>query len=134
MLGAYDLVVRDGTIFDGSGADPFVADVAIKDGRIAAVGKIVGRGREEIDAAGHLVTPGFVDVHTHSDGPITQAGMKTARCRSWSMAARDRARCGDRDAGDHISDEGARACPVLALPFGARYASSHIRIEGESVA
>jgi len=71
MLGEYDLVVRDGTLFDGSGADPFVADVAIKDGRIAAVGKIVGRGREEIDAAGHLVTPGFVDVHTHYDGQIT---------------------------------------------------------------
>jgi len=71
MLGEYALVVRDGTIFDGSGADPFDADVAIKDGRIAAVGKLAGRGREEIDAAGHLVTPGFVDVHTHYDGQIT---------------------------------------------------------------
>jgi len=71
MLGEYALVVRDGTIFDGSGADPFDADVAIKDGRIAAVGKLAGRGREEIDAAGHLVTPGFVDVHTQYDGQIT---------------------------------------------------------------
>jgi N-acyl-D-aspartate/D-glutamate deacylase len=71
MPGEYDLVVRGGTIVDGSGADPFVGDVAIRDGSIAAVGKVAGHGREEIDAAGYLVTPGFVDVHTHYDGQIT---------------------------------------------------------------
>jgi N-acyl-D-aspartate/D-glutamate deacylase len=71
MEKAYDLVVRGGTLADGTGAAPFEADVAIKDGRIAAVGKIAGTGAEEIDARGLLVTPGFVDIHTHYDGQAT---------------------------------------------------------------
>lgn len=71
MEKAYDLVVRGGTVVDGSGAAPFEADVGVKDGKIAAVGKIAGAGAEEIDAAGKLVTPGFVDVHTHYDGQAT---------------------------------------------------------------
>jgi len=64
----YDLVLRGGTIVDGTGAAPFVGDVALIGDRIAAVGRIAGKGREEIDAAGKLVTPGFVDIHTHYDG------------------------------------------------------------------
>lgn len=68
---AYDLVVRGGTVVDGSGADRFEADVAISGGRIAQVGQVSGRGREELDARGLLVTPGFVDVHTHYDGQAT---------------------------------------------------------------
>ena len=64
----FDLVVRNGTVVDGTGAASFDADVAVKDGRIAAVGKIRSRGREEIDAKGRAVTPGFVDIHTHYDG------------------------------------------------------------------
>ena len=67
----FDLVVRGGTVVDGSGGEPFEADVAVSKGRIAAVGKIAGRGREEIDAKGKIVTPGFVDVHTHYDGQAT---------------------------------------------------------------
>jgi N-acyl-D-aspartate/D-glutamate deacylase len=67
----YDLVVRGGTIADGSGNEPFTGDVAIKGDRIAAVGVVEGRGTEEIDAAGLLVTPGFVDIHTHYDGQVT---------------------------------------------------------------
>jgi N-acyl-D-aspartate/D-glutamate deacylase len=66
-----DLVIRGGTIADGSGGDLFEADVAIRDGRITEVGKILARGREEIDAGGRLVAPGFVDVHTHYDGQVT---------------------------------------------------------------
>ena len=66
-----DLVIRGGTIADGSGGDLFEADVAIKDGRITEVGKSLARGREEIDAGGRLVAPGFVDVHTHYDGQVT---------------------------------------------------------------
>src|SRR6201987_5387312 len=66
-----DLVIRGGSIADGSGGDLFEADVAIKDGRIAEVGKVTATGREEIDAKGKLVTPGFVDVHTHYDGQVT---------------------------------------------------------------
>lgn len=64
----YQIVIRGGTVVDGTGAEPFAADVAIADGRIAAVGRNLGRGAREIDASGRLVTPGFVDIHTHYDG------------------------------------------------------------------
>jgi len=67
----FDLIVRGGTIVDGAGGEPFEGDVAVRDGRIAAVGSVSGRGKEEIDASGLLVTPGFVDVHTHYDGQVT---------------------------------------------------------------
>ncbi len=66
-----DLVIRGGTIADGLGGELFEADVAITDGRISEVGKVAGKGKEEIDAKGKLVTPGFVDVHTHYDGQVT---------------------------------------------------------------
>jgi N-acyl-D-aspartate/D-glutamate deacylase len=68
---AYDLVVRGGHVVDGSGASGFEADVGIRAGRVAAIGKLTGSGREEIDAKGKLVTPGFVDIHTHYDGQAT---------------------------------------------------------------
>jgi N-acyl-D-aspartate/D-glutamate deacylase len=65
----FDLVIRGGTIADGTGTTPlFEGDVALKDAKIAAVGKVSGKGKEEIDAKGKLVTPGFVDIHTHYDG------------------------------------------------------------------
>ena len=67
----YDLVVRGGTIADGTGAGTREADVAVKDGKIAAVGAVAGKGAEEIGAKGLLVTPGFVDIHTHYDGQAT---------------------------------------------------------------
>ena len=63
-----DLVIRGGTVVDGTGGPARDADVGIRGGRIAAVGPIPERGREEIDARGKLVTPGFVDIHTHYDG------------------------------------------------------------------
>jgi N-acyl-D-aspartate/D-glutamate deacylase len=66
-----DLVIRSGNIADGSGGELFEADVAIKDGRIIDVGKVTAKGKEEIDAKGKLVAPGFVDVHTHYDGQVT---------------------------------------------------------------
>ncbi len=64
----YDVILRGGTIVDGTGTKPFVGDVGLIGDRIAAVGTIAGTGHEEIDAAGKLVTPGFVDIHTHYDG------------------------------------------------------------------
>ncbi|MDT5100186.1 MAG: N-acyl-D-amino-acid deacylase [Mycobacterium sp.] len=65
---AYELIVRNGTIVDGLGGEPFTGDVAIADGVIAAVGDVEGQAAKEIDATGLLVTPGFVDLHTHYDG------------------------------------------------------------------
>jgi N-acyl-D-aspartate/D-glutamate deacylase len=67
----YDLIIRNGTIVDGSGNPRFTGDVGIKDGLIAAVGKVHGNAAQEIDAQGKVVTPGFVDVHTHYDGQAT---------------------------------------------------------------
>ncbi len=68
----FDLLIRNGTVVDGTGSDRFTADVAITDGVIVAVGSnLEGEAREVIDATGLLVTPGFVDVHTHYDGQVT---------------------------------------------------------------
>jgi N-acyl-D-aspartate/D-glutamate deacylase len=70
-MAEFDLVIRGGSVVDGSGGAPFDADVAVSGGRIAAVGRFAGHGVEEIDATGKIVTPGFVDVHTHYDGQAT---------------------------------------------------------------
>ena len=67
----FDLVIRNGTVVDGTGAPARRADVGIRDGKIAAVDAGLPPGKEEIDAAGKLVTPGFVDVHTHYDAQVT---------------------------------------------------------------
>ena len=67
----HDLVIRGGTVVDGTGAERYIADIAIDGGLITAVGRIDAKGREEIDASGKVVTPGFVDVHTHYDGQAT---------------------------------------------------------------
>jgi N-acyl-D-aspartate/D-glutamate deacylase len=80
MEKAFDLVVRGGTVVDGTGQPGFEADVAVKDGRIAAVGKVAGSGAEEIDAKGQLVAPGFVDIHTHYDGQATWDELLTPSC------------------------------------------------------
>jgi len=67
----YDSIVRNGTIIDGTGNPRFVADIAIKDGKIAKIGQITDPATNEIDAKGKLVTPGWVDIHTHYDGQAT---------------------------------------------------------------
>jgi len=76
----HDLVIRGARLVDGTGAPAREADVAIEGGRIAAVGGGIGGGREEIDARGRLVTPGFVDVHTHYDGQATWDSLLTPSC------------------------------------------------------
>ena len=67
----HDLIIRNGIVIDGSGAERQIADVAIDGGVITAIGKVLTSGRREIDAKGLLVTPGFVDIHTHYDGQAT---------------------------------------------------------------
>ena len=68
----FDYIIRGGTIIDGSGAEGQVGDIAVKDGRIAQIGgRITGSARETIDAAGAIVTPAWVDIHTHYDGQVT---------------------------------------------------------------
>jgi N-acyl-D-aspartate/D-glutamate deacylase len=68
---AHDLVIRGGSVVDGTGSPPRTADVAIDDGRVTQVGQVDGAGRAELDADGALVTPGWVDVHSHYDGQAT---------------------------------------------------------------
>src|SRR5271165_4377635 len=67
----FDLVIRGGTIADGHGGPLVEADVAVSNAKIREVGRVAGKGKEEIDARGLLVTPGFVDIHTHYDGQAT---------------------------------------------------------------
>jgi N-acyl-D-aspartate/D-glutamate deacylase len=77
---APDLVLRGGTVVDGSGAPGFTADVAISGERIVAIGKVAERGTREIDADGLLVTPGFVDAHTHFDAQVHWDPLATPSC------------------------------------------------------
>jgi N-acyl-D-aspartate/D-glutamate deacylase len=70
-MAEHDLVIRGGTVVDGTGAPRRTADVAIRDGIVTEVGDVTGRSRREIDADGALVTPGFVDIHCHYDGQAT---------------------------------------------------------------
>lgn len=71
----FDLIIRNGTVVDGTGAPARRADVAVENGTIVEIAAtIVGEAREEIDATGRIVTPGFVDVHTHYDGQVTWDG------------------------------------------------------------
>jgi N-acyl-D-aspartate/D-glutamate deacylase len=70
-MAEHDLIIRGGTIVDGAGGAPFTGDVAVDGDRITAVGTVAGRGRREVDAGGALVTPGFVDIHSHYDGQAT---------------------------------------------------------------
>lgn len=67
----HDLIIRGGNVVDGTGAPAFVADIALKNGKIAGVGTNLGEAAKEIDASGLLVCPGFIDTHTHFDGQVT---------------------------------------------------------------
>ena len=73
----FDLVVRNGVIFDGKGGEPFEADIGIVGKNISQVGKFRGTGLQEIDAKDHIVTPGFIDIHTHYDGQVTWDALLT---------------------------------------------------------
>jgi len=70
-MAEYDLKITGGTLVDGTGAEPRIADIAVKDGKIAAIGVVSGDAARAIDASGCIVTPGFVDIHTHYDGQVS---------------------------------------------------------------
>src|SRR6266481_2707261 len=76
----YDLVIKNGTVIDGSGLPRYRADVAVRHGRVAAIGRIREAAREVIDADGQMVTPGFIDGHTHMDAQIFWDPMGTCSC------------------------------------------------------
>ena len=77
---AYDLVVKNGMVIDGSGLPRYRADVGVRHGRIVTIGRIRERAREEIDADGQVVAPGFVDGHTHMDAQIFWDPLGTSSC------------------------------------------------------
>jgi N-acyl-D-aspartate/D-glutamate deacylase len=76
----YDLVIRNGTVVDGSGLAGYRADVGVWHGRVASIGRIRDKGHEEIDAEGHVVTPGFIDGHTHMDAQVMWDPLGTCSC------------------------------------------------------
>ncbi|QXC61572.1 amidohydrolase family protein [Aquihabitans sp. G128] len=76
----YDLVIRNGTVVDGTGAAPRQADVAVADGTIVAIGVVEGEAVRTIGATGRIVTPGFVDIHTHLDAQISWDPLGTSSC------------------------------------------------------
>ena len=76
----YDLVIHNGVVIDGTGSPGLRADVGILDGRIAEVGRISQRGRRTIDAEGHVVTPGFIDGHTHMDAQVMWDELGSCSC------------------------------------------------------
>ena len=76
----HDLVIRNGKVVDGSGEEAFLGDIAIDGDRITKVGLVEDQGKEEIDAKGHLVTPGWVDIHTHYDGQVCWDSYLTPSC------------------------------------------------------
>ena len=74
---SYDLVIKNGIVVDGTGATRYQADVAIADGKVAEIGKVTAGAKRTIDAAGLVVTPGFVDPHTPYAAPICWVGAGT---------------------------------------------------------
>lgn len=121
----YDVIVRGGTVVDGTGSAPFVADVGIREGRIAAIGKVEGTAKEVIDAKGLLVTPGFVDVHTHYDGqaiwserllPSSQHGVTTVLFGNCGVGFAP-CRAEDHDALINVM-EGVEDIPELVMTEG----------------
>jgi N-acyl-D-aspartate/D-glutamate deacylase len=76
----YDLLIKNGTVVDGSGLPRYEADVGVRDGEIVEIGKLGGTAKEEIDAEGHVVAPGFIDAHTHMDAQVFWDPLGTCSC------------------------------------------------------
>jgi len=124
----HDLVIRGGTVVDGTGAPAVTADVAVADGIVVEVGRVDGIARREVDADGLLVTPGFVDVHTHFDGQATWDPHLTPSC--WhGVTTAILGNCGvgfapvRPDAHEHLVElmEGVEDIPGTALHEGIQW-------------
>ncbi|MGI5132344.1 N-acyl-D-amino-acid deacylase family protein [Pseudonocardia sp. CA-107938] len=124
----FDLIIRGGSVVDGTGGPEFTGDVAVTGGRIAAVGRVDGAGRREVDADGATVTPGFVDIHTHYDGQATWDS--TLQPSSWHGVTTVLAgNCGVGFAPARATDhhrliklmEGIEDIPEVALTEGLRW-------------
>jgi N-acyl-D-aspartate/D-glutamate deacylase len=76
----YDLLIKNGTVIDGSGMPRYRADVAVQRGKIAAIGRIRESAKDVVDAEGHVVAPGFIDGHTHMDAQIFWDPIGTSSC------------------------------------------------------
>ncbi len=99
----FDTLIRGGTIIDGSGGAPYRADVALMDGRIAAIGHNLGEAAQTIDAGGFCVTPGFIDIHRHGDAEVFRPGFGKAELRQGLTTILN------------------GACGVSLVPFGERH-------------
>src|ERR1700729_2793486 len=77
---SFDLIIRNGTVVDGTGLPSYRADVAMNGDRIVRIGQIRERGTAEIDAEGHIVTPGFIDGHTHMDAQVFWDPLGSSSC------------------------------------------------------
>src|SRR5689334_10869897 len=124
----YDLLIRGGTIVDGSGAPARTGDVAIQGDRIIEVGRVSGRCKRTVDADGLLVMPGFVDIHTHYDGQATWDPLLTPSC--WhGVTTAVMGNCGvgfapvRPDAHDFLIElmEGVEDIPGIALSEGIEW-------------
>jgi N-acyl-D-amino-acid deacylase len=125
VMAELDLIIRGGTVVDGTGAEPFEADVAVAGGKIQSIGKIAGHAKDEIDAKGLLVTPGFVDIHTHYDGqamwspqmsPSSSHGVTTVVAGNCGVGFAP-CRAGDHELLIHVM-EGVEDIPEVVMATG----------------
>ena len=82
----HDLILENGTVFDGTGTDGKLFDIAVTNGRISAIGKNLGPSKDTVDATGHIITPGFIDLHTH----YVAKSAGTTHCNPASITASQR--------------------------------------------